>query len=161
LRLSGWQPGDLEEQMKIDSRIESLVREALTAVVKRDPKRLQTAIAVFPDEHALTAGYRLAAAIALYILHDQYGRQPTPAEIRAVADKLVELEGWTDIRAEEVVRYLTTLYDGTRVDEVLPLERAFLVSYVLAGDLLSTCRHTTEDWWDYLDRAEAALEASS
>ena len=147
--------------MKIDDRIESLVREALTAVVKRDPERLQAAIAAFPDEHALTAGYRLAAAIALYVLQDQYGRQPTPAEVRAVADKLVELEGWTDIQSDEVTRYLTALYGGTRVDEVLLLERAFLVSYVLAGDLLSTCRRKTEDWWDYLDRAEAAIEASS
>jgi hypothetical protein len=108
----------------------------------------------------MTSGYRLAAAVAVYVLEDQYGRQPFAEEIHAVAAKLVELEGWTDVTADEVVKFLTALYAGQRVDEVLPLQRAFLVSYVLAADLLSSCHREGEWWFDYLDRAEAAIEAA-
>jgi hypothetical protein len=146
--------------MLIDEQIEPLVRDVLNAVVKRDVERIQRAIAAFPDDEAMTAGYRLATAIALYVLEGQYGRFPTADEIRAVADKLVELEGWTDITSDEVVRFLTAVYGRTRVDEVLPLERVLLVSYVLAADLLSACRRKDEKWWDHLDRVEAALESS-
>lgn len=144
--------------MKIDAGIEPLVRTVLNAVVKQDTERLQTALEAFPDADAMTSGYRLAAGIAIYVLQDQYGRQPTPEEIRAVADKTAELENWTDITSDEIYSYVTAYYDRQSVDTVMPTERAVVVSYVLAGDLLAACHRQDEKWWDYLDRAEAILE---
>lgn len=147
--------------MEIDSRVEPLVRAVLNAVVKRDAERLQAALTAFPDADKMATGYRLAAAVALYVLHDQYGRQPTPDEIRAVADKTAELENWTDITSNEIRDFLTAIYaQNTTADAIMPLKRAVLVSYVLTGDLLSSCRRQDEKWWDYLDRAEAAIEAA-
>lgn len=144
--------------MKIDNQVEPLFREALASLVKADAERFSRALAAFPNEQAMTTGYRLAAAVAVYVLQDQYGRQPTPEEARAVAEKTVELENWTDITADEVASFLNAFYAGATVDTVMPLDRAVLVSYVLAANLLMSCHRDGEWWFDYLDRAEAAIE---
>jgi hypothetical protein len=146
--------------MEIDSRLEPLVREALTAVVKRNPERLQTALASFPDDLSLTKGAQLAVAVALYVLQDAYGRKLTEQEIRAVADKLVEQEDWTDLTSDEIATFLTAAYDRTSADRVLPLDRVGPVAFVLAGNLLSSCCKEGEWWFNYLDRAEAVLESA-
>jgi hypothetical protein len=147
--------------MRIDDQVEPLVREALTAVVKSDPDRLRQAFAAFPDGSAMTSGARLATAVALFVLNDVYGRRPTPAEVRSVADKLVELEDWTDISSDEVTTFLTAAYGGTRADRILPADRIAPLAYVIAGNLLSSCCKEGEFWFNYLDRAESGLEASA
>jgi hypothetical protein len=147
--------------MRIDAQIEPLVREALTAVVKSDPDRLRRAFEAFPDSDAMTSGARLATAVTLFVLHDIYGRRPTLAEVRSVADKLVEMEDWTDVSSEEVTAFLTAAYDGSRADQVLPADRIAPLAYVTAGNLLSSCCKEGEFWFNYLDRAESGLEASA
>ena len=147
--------------MRIDEQVEPLVREALTAVVKSDPDRLRQAFTAFPDDDTMVSGARLATAVALYVLNDVYGRRPTPAELRSVADKLVEMEDWTDVTSDEVTTFLTAAYDGTRADQVLPVDRIAPLAYVIAGNLLSSCCKEGEFWFNYLDRAESGLEASS
>jgi hypothetical protein len=146
--------------MRIDEQVEPLVREALTAVVKSDPERLRQALTSFPDDNATIAGTRLATAVALYVLDDVYGHRPTPAELRSVADKLVEMEDWTDVTADEVTMFLVVAHDGTRADRVLPADRITPLAYLIAGNLLSSCCKEGEFWFNYLDRAESALEAS-
>jgi hypothetical protein len=147
--------------MKISSVVEPLVREALTAVVKGDPERLQRAFLAFPNDEVMTDGARIASAISLYVLFDSYGRRATSEEIRAVAEKVVELEDWTDITSEEVEAFLDAAYKGDKAVQVLPTGRIAPLAYVIAGNLLSSCHKEGEGWWDYLDRAEAAIEATS
>ncbi|GIF09160.1 hypothetical protein [Actinoplanes siamensis] len=146
----------------IDSRTEELVRESLAAVVGQEPDRLQRAIAAFPDNEAMTIGIRLAAGAALFALSERYnGRRPTSEETAEVAHNVVEDEGWTDVSEHEVVLYLTAAYDKARVDQVLPMDRVIIVAFVVAANLLSSHRKDDEEWWDHLDRAEAAIEAGS
>jgi len=147
--------------MRIDDQVEPLVREALTAVVKSDPDRLRQAFTAFPNDDAMTSGARLATAVALYVLNDVYGRRPTPAELRSVADKLVEMEDWTDVTSDEVTTFLTGAYDGARATQVLPANRVAPLAYVIAGNLLSSCCKEGESWFNYLDRAESGLETST
>jgi hypothetical protein len=146
--------------MEIDDQVESLAREALTAVVKSDAERLQRAFAAFPDDESMTRGAQLVTAVSLYVLSEVYGRTPTEPELRAVADKVVEMESWTDVTSDEVVSFLTAAYNGTRADQVLPLPRVGPLAYVIAGNLLSSCCKEGEFWFNYLDRAEAVLEAT-
>lgn len=47
-----------------------------------------------------------------------------------------------------------------RAAEVLPMERVLLTAYVTAGYLVSFYRRDDEEWWDYLDRAEAVIQAT-
>jgi len=146
---------------KIDDGIESLARDVLNAVVKKDPDRMAGALRAFPDENAMTEGYRLALAVALFVVQDQYHSVPDSVAIRALAEKAAELEDWTDITADEFATLLEGAYSRTRLDQLLPLDRVVLISYVLAGDLLAGFCKPGEWWYDYLDRAEAVIEATS
>ncbi len=147
--------------MKISSEVEPLVREALTAMVKSDPERLRRAFLDFPNDNAMTAGAEIATTVSLYVLTDVYGRKPSHEEIVAVAEKLVEMEDWTDVTADEVVTFLTAAFDGNPMDQILPLDRIGPLAYLTAGNLLSSCCKDGEFWYNYLDRAEAAIEAAT
>lgn len=146
--------------MEIDSRVEPLVREALAAVVGKDPDRLQRAIVAFPDDDAMTKGVHLACALVLYGLDDLFeGRKPTDEQIRDLASDVVKSEAWTDISADEVVGFFTAIYSRVRVDSVLPLDRVVVLAYVIAANFVSSYHEDNEVWWDYLDRVEAMIEA--
>jgi hypothetical protein len=146
--------------VKIDDRVEPLVREALTAVVKHDPERLQRALEAFPDDDTMTKGTQLAVAVSLYVLHEVYGRRPTEAELRAVAGKVADLENWAGVATDEVMAFLTAAFDRTRVDQILPLDRVALLAYVVAGNLLASLCKDGEWWFNYLDRVEAVIETT-
>jgi hypothetical protein len=141
--------------------VEPLVREALSALVKADAERFGRALAEFGDQETGATGTQLAAAVAFYVLHEQYRRQPTPKEIPAVAEQVAELEDWTDLTADEIETYIRAYYAGATVDTVMPAGRAVLVSFVLAANLLASYHREGEWWFDYLDRAEAVLEAAA
>jgi hypothetical protein len=147
--------------VEIDDRVEGLVRTTLHAVVIRDITRLQQAIGAFSDNDTTLAGYRLAATVMLVVLHDQHGRPPTADEIARTASGIAERNGWAEITADDVVALVSAISQGQPVNQVLPIERAVLYVYVLAGDLLATLHRSDEQWWDYLDRVEAAVEAAS
>lgn len=144
--------------MKINSRLEPLVREALSAVVKGDRERLARALGAFPDEAAMTEGVTLAVAITVWVLHDVVGHRPTASEVREVASKLAASEDWIEVDADEVNTALMTALDGRRADEVLPMDKVVMLPFVIAGYLLSAGRAKDQQWWEYLDRAEAAIE---
>jgi len=145
----------------IDDRVEPVVREALAAAAKKNPERFQQAIAAFPDDESIIKGIRLAAAVALFALHDAHdGRKPTNAELTEIAADMAEDEDWTDITSDEVVKYATAAYDKVQFDQVLPMERVIILAFVVAANLLASYRGDDEEWWDYLDRAEAVIEAT-
>jgi hypothetical protein len=147
-------------EMKIDARVETIVRKALTGVIQRDNDKFASAIASFPDDDAVAEGIRLAVALALFVLLDQYGRTPTDTEIRAVSEKVVEMEDWTDVTTDEVFDVIVAAFNHVAADQVLPMQRVIIVPYVTAGNLVSSCHKEGEEWWDYLDRVETAIEAS-
>lgn len=145
----------------IDFRVEPLVREALGAVIGQDAERLQRAIAAFRHDDAMIHGVRLAAATSLYVLDDLHdGKRPTEGDLVEIADDVATAEGWTDVTAAEVRGYLQAAYAGSRVDEVLPMDRVIILALVTAANLVSSYHRDDEDWWDLLDRAEAAIEAT-
>jgi hypothetical protein len=161
--MAGKATGEAEERVvvAIDDRVEPLVRETLGAVAKKDPERFQRAITAFSDEESIIMGIRLAAAVALFALHDAHdGRQPTRAELAEIAEDIEEDEDWTDVTADEVVRYFTAAYDKVELARVLPMERVIILSFVVAANLVASYRGDDEEWWEYLDRAEAVIEAT-
>ena len=50
--------------MRIDDRVEPLVREALDALVKKNAERFARALTAFGDAERATTGYRLTAVMA-------------------------------------------------------------------------------------------------
>lgn len=151
-------------EVKIDEQVEPLVREVLLAVVAEDSDRLTSAIKAIvdlPRDDSLATASHLATSIGMYVLHDAYGGRPSPEDVRAVADKLVELESWLNLDADEVARFIDANLNGTLQGLDLEADRVALISHVLAGNLLSSCHRDNEEWWDYLDRAEAAIESAA
>jgi len=146
----------------IDLRVEPLVREALAAVIGQDHERLQRALFAFQGDDAMTHGVRLATAAALFVLHDLHeGDRPTGDELAEIAGDIASAEEWIDVTAAEIAEYLQATCAGGSPDRVLPMERVILLAFVTAANLLASYRSDDEHWWDFLDRAEAAIEAAS
>lgn len=145
--------------MRIDDRVEPMVRGALAAAVKADAPRFAHALRAFPDDEAAAHGARIAMAVVLYVLEDEYGGRPEPSELRAVATQLAEMEDWADVHADEVVAAVNAAFDGRPGDEVLPPERLYALPFVIAAYTLTAGCPDDEQWWEYLDRAEAAIDA--
>lgn len=145
--------------MKIDMRVEPLVREALGAAIKHDIDRLDNALDAFSDESTRRDGLVLLFAIARLVLHDLYeGRNPTDDQVQDFADFIAEAVSWAALPAEEIRNFLLLLLgDGSMT--VNP-EMYIVLVFVVTATLLSFRRKPEGQWWfNYLDQVEAALEA--
>jgi hypothetical protein len=60
-------------------------------------------------------------------------RRPTDEQLAEIAADAVEDEDWTDVAADEIVRYLAAAYDKVSVDQVLPMERVVILAFVIAA----------------------------
>jgi hypothetical protein len=143
----------------LDDRVEPLVRNALAAAIVKDPDRLGEATLAFSDAMTLIKGMRLTAALAVFVVTEHYRRRPSDAELAKFAAGIAAWIDWADITADEIITWLTAAYDGQRVDDLLPMGRVIALSFVVTANLLGLYRDVTERWWDYLDRAEAIIEA--
>ena len=104
--------------MKIDPRIEPLVRTTLNAAVKADEKRFEQALAAFADQHTLTQALQLTGAIVLFVLHEEFEANPGDEDLRQVATMwCVTRPGRTDLRT---LLALTGLMTGRQVASVNP-----------------------------------------
>lgn len=147
--------------MKIDMQIEPLVRQTIHAVVQRDVGKLETALQGFPDGDTTAKGVEIAAAVTTYVLLDGYGGKPAPDQVQTLSRKIAEMEEWAEPGAEEIAAYVTALVDGKPLEDVLPKESIVVLAYLVAGSLLSSTHREDEKWWDFLDRAEAAVDSTS
>jgi hypothetical protein len=143
--------------MNIDTQVESTVRESLAAAVTRNNERLLSAIGSFADGESLTQGLRLAGAVGLYVLYDQYGN-PSESDITEIAREVAAAEQWASVQADEVVSYLGAFSSPTAFSEFFSLPRFVVLAYVITGSLISFFHGPDEEWWDYLDRAEDVIE---
>lgn len=113
----------------------------------------------FPDNQAVTEAVELALAVVRYVIWDQYQGKPTDAEAEAVAAEITRAEAWAQPTESEVVTFLQRLVNGVPFAGEVPAEQVIL-AFVSAANLLASCHRENEKWWNYLDRAEAAIEAS-
>jgi hypothetical protein len=150
-----------EPTMRIDDRIEPLVRQALEGAVKRDGDRLDAALTAFPDETSRLAGLQLVVAICGMTLVELYGDKPSADDIQALADKVAEMEGWASITSGEVSTFLTALINATPLEQALSPERIVPLAFIVTASLLSGAPRAEGEWWfNRLDQVEAAIEAA-
>jgi hypothetical protein len=146
--------------MKIDDRIEALVRDALHSAVKHDIDGLDTSLKAFRDEASRRAAIQLLMAIGAYVILDLYGGQrPTDEQVRALATQVADTDGdWSGLGAGEVATFLRLVLgdESARVD---PDAGAFM-AFVVTARLLAGHPMPEGKWWfNYLDQVEATLEA--
>jgi hypothetical protein len=144
--------------MRIDDKVEDIVRKALDAAVKRDPTKLDQALRSFPNDAAVRSGVELALAVASFVMIDVHAGKPTEAQIRAVADKAAEMEKWAAPSSDEVYDLLDKVLSGTPFPASVPPENVIILTFVVTANLLASFRTEDERWFAYLDRAEAAID---
>lgn len=144
--------------MRIDDQVETLARSALDAAVKRDFDRLESALQAFPDDDVARRAVELALAVCTFVLVDVHQGKPDGEQIKVVAGKIAEMERWAEPTTEEIHTLLSGLFDRTSQVGVMPTESVVVLSFVVAASLLASLHLKDEEWWNYLDRAEAAIE---
>jgi hypothetical protein len=135
------------------------MRNSIHAAVQQDLSKLDAALQAFPDDEAIREAVKLALAVTQVVMRDVHGGKPTDEETRAVAVEIARAEAWARPSEEQVSRFLLRLVNGEQFVGTVPTEDVVVLAFVSAANLLSSCRRDDEEWWDYLDRAEAALEA--
>jgi hypothetical protein len=146
--------------MKIDPQIEPLVRDAIHAAVTRNFPTLEEQLQKFPVGEPTRKAVELTLALVYAVMTDIHEGMPSEAEVRGVAAEIAQAEAWAQPTTQEVTDFLLALMANNRSAEALPEENVVILAFVSAANLLSSCRRDDEEWWDYLDRAEAALEAA-
>ncbi|MGC4853819.1 hypothetical protein ACLQ24_10565 [Micromonospora sp. DT4] len=143
--------------MKINSQVEPLARNAIHAAVQQDLAKLRAALRAIPNDRAAHEAVALALAVTLLVMTDIHHGKPSDEQTRAVAAEIVRAEAWAQAGEEQVFNFLLRLVNGEPLAQTIA-EEHILLAFVAAANLLSSCRRDSEEWWDHLDRAEAALE---
>ncbi|WFE52720.1 hypothetical protein [Micromonospora sp. WMMD1155] len=147
--------------MKIDERVEQLVRDALHWAVKRQPGKFDEALKTFSDEPTRRSAMELLISISAFVSADICAGKPSLPQIRELAAEVAEAEAWTSVTAGEVEAFLSAVLTGRPLSGVLPAGSAVVLAFVVAASLLSLRPKDEGEWWfDYLDKVEAAIEAA-
>lgn len=146
--------------MKIDERVEPLIRDALHSAVKRDIDRLDTSLKAFRDDASRRTATELLMAISAYVVLDLYSNQrPTGEQLDALAAKVAQEESWSDLTPEEIATYLHTVL-GESTEPPLDPDAGVLMIFIVTASLLAGRPKPEGKWWfNYLDEVEGALEA--
>lgn len=147
--------------MKIDGRVEPLVRDALHNAIKHDIDGLDTSLKAFRDETSRRAAIQLSIAVCAYVVLDLYGGQsPSDEQIQALATQVADSESeWSGLDVAEIATFLRLVL-GMESAQVDP-DAGVLMAFVVTARLLAGRPMPEGKWWfNYLDQVEAALEAS-
>lgn len=149
--------------MRIDERVEALVRATLDAAVNRDVGRFESALAGFIDEETARAGLELALAVSAFVISEVEGGRPAPERLAELAEEISHQEAWLGLTERDVAAYLTALTAGTPLADALPAEGIVVIPYAVAANLLAASSQPDQgEWWfNYLDKVEAAIEATA
>lgn len=146
--------------MKISSRVEPLTRNAIHAAVQQDLSKLETALQALPDDQAARETVELALAVTQLAMWEIHQGRPSDEETLAVAAEIARAEAWARATEEQVSAFLLRLVNGEPFAGTVPTENVVVLAIVSAANLLSSCRRDDEEWWNHLDRLEAALESA-
>jgi hypothetical protein len=144
--------------MRIEAHVEPLVRATLDAAVKRDFGKLRTALAAFGDDRTAQQAIELVLAVCSFVLIDIHRGTPNSGQVSGLAEDIADMERWAEPTADEIYTFMTKLLSSEPLAESMPAENIVILGFVVTGSLLSSFRKDDEDWWDYLDRVEEAIE---
>ncbi|MEV4386923.1 hypothetical protein AB0J68_14590 [Micromonospora sp. NPDC049580] len=147
--------------MKIDDRVEQLVRDTLHWAVKRRPVEFDEALKAFSDESTRQQAMELLVAVSAFVTADICGGRPSSGQLQELASEVAEAEAWSSASSAEVEAFLAAILTGRSLPDVLPAASAVVLAFVVAASLLSMRPKGEGEWWfNYLDKVEAAIEAA-
>jgi hypothetical protein len=148
--------------MRIDGRIEPLVREAFGAAVARDADRFRAALTAIGSagDSVASESVHLALVIDTYALLDIHqGAKPDGAQLRELGREFCEMEKWAVPDPAAVTPFLEALANRSPVEEVLPPEQISVLVFLVGAWLLASFLKNNQNWTDYLDSILDGLEA--
>jgi hypothetical protein len=146
--------------VKIDDRVESLIRDALAAAIKKDIDRLDAAMKAIPASDHARVGELLAIIGGHAVIDLHSGQRPTDERLQMLAARIAEHEQeWSGLAAEDILPYLRIITGDTA--QHLDPATTVLMMFVVTASLLAGYPKPEGQWWfDYLDRIEAVIEAA-
>jgi hypothetical protein len=147
--------------MRIEPKVEKPTRDMLGHAIRGEVDDLATLIhAVGGDIYRESIG--MCLAVCAYISIDISGRWPTDADVHQIAHNTAENETRLNLPETDIRNYLSRAVLGFEpFDRALgAVEAAASLPVIVTGSMLFIFRPRGQDWWDYLDTIEAALEAA-
>lgn len=145
--------------MRIDDRVEPLVRAALRAAVGRDDDAFAAAMEPFSDDVVGKVGLELTVAIASFTLRDRYDGKPSLDQLAALADAVCDRERWAGLMADEVAGFLASVSEGQPLAAASSPVDALVVPFLVTASLLASRAEAAGagEWSGQLDEVEAAM----
>lgn len=148
--------------MPIDPAVEAPTREVIGHVIRDEIDDVEAKLGKLADTDLLNASLALSAEISGTVVLDICdGQRPSSDDLDEIARSLAEWDERNGLTAQEAQTYLKrVVFGGERLDAVLSTEDALRVPYVVCALLVASSAKTEEgqQWPDYLDAVEAALE---
>jgi hypothetical protein len=148
--------------VKVDARVEPLVREGLAAAISQDGDRFAEAVKDIADrgDEFFQEAVALTLAICagtLITLHN--GQRPGDEQLVYLARTVTGDEEWAGLEEPKTLTFLTALADRQAVDEKMSVTDMTTLGFVVGGWLLAGFLPEGKEWEELLDEVETWLEA--
>jgi hypothetical protein len=147
--------------MKVDSKIEPLVREAFAACVGQEPKRFANAVVAITDrgDRVTVDALTLATSIdayALMALH--HGKAPDQQQLEYLSTQFAATEAWAKVPAANARELISALAENRT--STLGAGDLAEATFTVGAWLLSAFLPEDKDWTDFLDEILNAIDAA-
>lgn len=150
--------------MRIDPSFEEPARELFGFAIRAELEQFAEKLRSL-DEERLTGALRLAVLVAGRLVLDvTEGEQPSDADLRKMAETAAEVETRYSLDEEKVHTFLARgVFGDAALEEVFSPVDVATVPFLVTGNLLGSYTSIDEgqEWWEYLDQIEAAIEAAA
>jgi hypothetical protein len=149
--------------VRIDPRIEPLVREAFAAAVAQESDRFNSAISTISEksDESFKVALNLAldvCRVALFTIHE--GQRPDNDQLAYIAGGFDNSEAWVGLSPGDSLTFLTALADMKSVTDALPLTTLIPMVFAMGGWLLSAFLPENKHWYNFLDEILREIEVS-
>jgi hypothetical protein len=149
---------------RISHEVEKPFRKAVGHALRNEHEQMREGLLQLTDGQ-IASCLGMCAFVSGYVAINACGRQwPDEDNLRRIAEGTTTSNNARafGLKAEDSYAYVKRVaLRGEPLNTVLsPLEHAATLSFVITGHLLVTFSAAEEEWWEYLNRIEEALEVA-
>lgn len=147
--------------MQIDDKVEASTRKLFGHAIRAELDEFQDRLRTL-DQASLTEALRLAVTVSgAVVLNITEGKHPSDNDLRKLASTAAEIEERYALDEDKVYTYLSKcVYGDTALEQAFSGADVVSLPFLVTGNLLGSYTPDDQDWWEYLDQIEAAIEAA-